>query len=726
MPPDTATQSPTPPAQTPPPLSTIPPPNPEAGQHTIQSLAGRFRAKFPTGTTGDGIPYAKLPDDEMVRRVIQKQPVYQTWLNQDSLQQLASKGAPTFGSTVKDILGGAPSPGDIYRGAKNFFSEDPITRVSRGVDEAISDTRTAKERAAASPHTSLPLRALASIPVVGPPAVGAVENINEGLQGPTPLADPSNPAYKGMGELGHLSGQGALVLGGEKIAPEVSKNLKPAVNQATSKVRNAIAPPPDVASGMAYENAVAPGGLGAAEQESLRSDWLRARKYIGAQTDKMPVPKGEGAVMRAATTTRKAANELWQSHVEPVIDKFAEAGDSTSDIAQKIRETPSEIDVATRPAIQKKIDRLANVFDRDMTVKEMNAKVTELNADPAVNKYYEMNGSARAQALNADPTLHGKVVALDELREKMFDTISDNWTDEGGAMFREARKDYGSLRNVEQNFREAKVPTPKPLSTRIANTARVSISPHAATEYLRNPVSTIFDLNNPNRLAAKAVNKAGKVGEGIPAPPELPQNVAPLQRPPQYSSPIGPPPPPEQFPYAPAAPIPAPPSTPGFSPIQPPTPGTTGWSNVEAPVKQGAEQRNLWGRPVATGSTETTPGGMIISAPPSGLVKQEFGKIGLSDLVTPRQSTTLETLMRGPRWKDMDRAERVAAVNDILGRGTGAAGGAIQTETDSMGIRWAKSGQYRVSIPKSVSDSEIESYARPKLEEQARIHKGIK
>ena len=85
-------------------------------------------------------------------------------------------------------------------------------------------------------------------------------------------------------------------------------------------------------------------------------------------------------------------------------------------------------------------------------------------------------------------------------------------------------------------------------------------------------------------------------------------------------------------------------------------------------MKQGAEQRNLWGRPVSTGSTETTPGGMITSSPPAGLVKQEFGKIGLSDLVTPRQSTTLETLMRGPRWRDMDRAERIAAVRDILSR----------------------------------------------------------
>jgi hypothetical protein len=46
----------------------------------------------------------------------------------------------------------------------------------------------------------------------------------------------------------------------------------------------------------------------------------------------------------------------------------------------------------------------------------------------------------------------------------------------------------------------------------------------------------------------------------------------------------------------------------------------------------------------------------------------------------------------------------------------------ITIETDSMGIRWAKQGNYRVSIPKSVADADIEAYAKPKLAEQAGIH----
>jgi hypothetical protein len=52
--------------------------------------------------------------------------------------------------------------------------------------------------------------------------------------------------------------------------------------------------------------------------------------------------------------------------------------------------------------------------------------------------------------------------------------------------------------------------------------------------------------------------------------------------------------------------------------------------------------------------------------------------------------------------------------------------GALKISTDSMGIRWAEKGAYRVSIPKRIPEGEIESYAIPKLEEQAKIHSEIK
>lgn len=71
----------------------------------------------------------------------------------------------------------------------------------------------------------------------------------------------------------------------------------------------------------------------------------------------------------------------------------------------------------------------------------------------------------------------------------------------------------------------------------------------------------------------------------------------------------------------------------------------------------------------------------------------------------PRQSTPTQTPFQPPL------ASRVA-------------GAPLQTETDSLGVRWAihPDTGYRVSIPKSIPDEGIEAYARPKLAEQQQIH----
>jgi hypothetical protein len=51
---------------------------------------------------------------------------------------------------------------------------------------------------------------------------------------------------------------------------------------------------------------------------------------------------------------------------------------------------------------------------------------------------------------------------------------------------------------------------------------------------------------------------------------------------------------------------------------------------------------------------------------------------------------------------------------------------ALQTETDSLGIRWAVSPEgYRVSIPKGVPPEGVQAYALPKLAEQAKVHSSL-
>jgi hypothetical protein len=70
-------------------------------------------------------------------------------------------------------------------------------------------------------------------------------------------------------------------------------------------------------------------------------------------------------------------------------------------------------------------------------------------------------------------------------------------------------------------------------------------------------------------------------------------------------------------------------------------------------------------------SIPTPPAGAIDGAgtggsPATGQVGAEFRKLGVTDLITPRQSETLETMIRGPRWKDALPYEKVEAIQSII------------------------------------------------------------
>lgn len=53
-------------------------------------------------------------------------------------------------------------------------------------------------------------------------------------------------------------------------------------------------------------------------------------------------------------------------------------------------------------------------------------------------------------------------------------------------------------------------------------------------------------------------------------------------------------------------------------------------------------------------------------SPASGIVRQEFRTLGITNLLTPRQQTTLETMIRGPRWRGMAPDERIASIQSIV------------------------------------------------------------
>jgi len=346
------------------------------------------------------------------------------------------------------------------------------------------------------------------------------------------------------------------------------------------------------------ERTVAPAGLPAEEQATLRSNIQRAQPALAQEAATVgPAQAGEGGVVRVANRARIAANNLWDKNVTPFIGRFGNVVDPTvPQIGQEIRGSLTDLNL-TKPGAAPAAERLAQVFDKPMTVQDMYNTVTELNNDKSVSRYFEMTDQERAAAQMADPGLRNKVTALGMLRKKMVDAIGDASGESLGAQFADFRKQYGAISDVESRLRGTNVPTPQPFMSRLANSARMSISPGFAREYLSRPVDTMFGLSNPNRLATKSFNLLGKTDLGPGSPSPFPG---------AYSEPIGPQgpgfTPEEQTIYAESqkpAPQPPPPAQPQVG-----APPTLGF-NVNVPQENISQ---MWGRDTAPIGTEQRPG----------------------------------------------------------------------------------------------------------------------
>jgi hypothetical protein len=299
-----------------------------------------------------------------------------------------------------------------------------------------------------------------------------------------------------------------------------------------------------------YERTVAPGGLKAEAQQTMRGAYSRGAPFLADEARlNGPVRGGEGGVIRTADRVASTKYQLWDKNVAPVIDQFGSVQDPTvPEIGQKIRADLTDLN-KTKPGAAPAAERLAQVFDKPMDVKTMADTVRELNNDRAVSRYYQMSDAERFAAETNDPALRHKVDALSMLRDKMVNTIGEAGGEQLGQSFAEFRKAYGGLSDMEGRLRDTNVPTPLPLSQRVANTMRLSLSPGAAREYINKPVDTLFDMSNPNRLATKSFNKLGKTNLTAPtaakAVPKAVPTVAPAPPapPPGPVSQVGAPPP---------------------------------------------------------------------------------------------------------------------------------------------------------------------------------------
>lgn len=374
-----------------------------------------------------------------------------------------------------------------------------------------------------------------------------------------------------------------------------------ALEWAVPAFLNAIFPSKEQAAAL-FERAVAPHGMAAEDQAALRDSFDRAAKYIAPETrgPGNQIAKGEGGVMRAADTAGNAADKLWDTYVNPAIKEYAQVQRPGAPVSAAIRSSFTDLEQNT--AVGKRAiragEQLAQYFDRPLTVQEMSDIVTQLNNDKSVSRYYRMSPMEQTQAQLADPALRGKVAALNALRGQLFDTVGQVGGPDLGAQFQEARKDWGALKTVEQTLREAHVPTPEGLLGRTVDTMRSVWRP----EYWGGR-QTLFQMENPNRLAPNSFNMLGRTDLTPPTP---------LTPPPfQPRGLLGP------------GPL-----------VTPPPPDTSG----------------------------------VIPGPEARAVNQEFERVGLGRPagISSQQASTIQTAIRGPRYKSLATDEQREYLASLL------------------------------------------------------------
>lgn len=337
---------------------------------------------------------------------------------------------------------------------------------------------------------------------------------------------------------------GAVALGGPesmRATGDLGAAALSQVGDVAGKGMEIVSPSTPLKARNLYERGVVPSGMPAEDQALMRENLERAQKYIAPETRGFPIKQGEGGTMRSAQIAHRAGDNLWDRDVGPLIDTFKDVQRPGSTIAGSIRDTFTELDKQTKPGAVKAGEDLARFFDeKTLTVGQMNDFVTQLNNDKAVSRFYDMSPNEQVAAELADPSLRAKVATVQGLRQQMFDAIGETGGEQLGEGFREARKDWGALRSVENQVRGARVPTPQPWWTKAANTIRGSLSPKGTDFWLRGS-DTLFDFNNPDRLIPKAFNTLGKTDLQPPVvtPGRLPIGGVPGRLLPENAGPRG-------------------------------------------------------------------------------------------------------------------------------------------------------------------------------------------
>lgn len=368
--------------------------------------------------------------------------------------------------------------------------------------------------------------------------------------------------------------------------------------------------------------------------------------------------KGSAASFQHARSVIDYANNLWETeHQAPIARNanlqvgFGPGGDPKVLVkAAHDAITPEALDAEKNPAsARRSAERwITQALDKPRSLSSLDQYIRELNADLDSPRAKQAYGPIEIRMKNAVvKAARGEVERL--------------LTNAGETGVKDVNSRYGALMDIadhaiDQGLAEAKTErTANPLldwahsyvfEHRTGITGGIGI----------NPAKLLAP--SPSKMLTKGMGKLGRTS--LEPPPPSPSPNIPV---PPGNVPFGPPRPPNyQPPTGQATPVGPPPPPAGFPPTEPVARGPQ-W---EPTPRSSQAAANLWN----LSPDVTRPGGRG-GLPPTvavatGRVGAEFRRLGLTDLITPRQADTLDTMMRGPRWKDFDRNERLDAVRAVL------------------------------------------------------------
>jgi hypothetical protein len=182
--------------------------------------------------------------------------------------------------------------------------------------------------------------------------------------------------------------------------------------------------------------------------------WQRSAPYIADQhVNNKPIKN----IKDMADAALEASHDLWNNKVLPLVKGHENDLLNVNSVADGVRDhiTPSMTKLSSEKA--KGIEQIANSYAGSgsmMNIGEIEKDIEHLNAELTTNGWWKKSASERAAAIKSGDPDGAKSVAADKLRDVIYDHIDSFKSPTGDQpSIRELKKDYGALRNIENEFR---------------------------------------------------------------------------------------------------------------------------------------------------------------------------------------------------------------------------------------------------------------------------------